>query len=197
MIEIALPNMVNIQTEDKKLIKQIAKGNEQAFEMLYQRHSKKLFGYAYHILKNKQTAEDVLQETFLTIWQKSNRYRGEGRVVAWLFGITHNLALKAYNQKSTESIPETYPTTQNIENQITTQLLAEHNKQLLNQAMQQLTVEHRTILQLVFYEKMSMNEVSQICQIPVGTVKSRLNYAKQVLKGVITREGITMEEIHE
>ena len=42
-----------------------------------------------------------------------------------------------------------------------------------------------------------MNEVSQICQIPVGTVKSRLNYAKQVLKGVITREGITMEEIHE
>ncbi len=197
MIEIALPNMVNIQTEDKKLIKQIAKGNEQAFEMLYQRHSKKLFGYAYHILKNKQTAEDVLQETFLTIWQKANRYRGEGRVVAWLFGITHNLALKAYNQKSTESIPETYPTTQNIENQITTQILAEHNKQLLNQAMQQLTVEHRTILQLVFYEKMSMNEVSQICQIPVGTVKSRLNYAKQVLKGVITREGITMEEIHE
>ena len=197
MIEIALPNMVNIQTEDKKLIKQIAKGNEQAFEMLYQRHSKKLFGYAYHILKNKQTAEDVLQETFLTIWQKSNRYRGEGRVVAWLFGITHNLALKAYNQKSTEFIPETYPTTQNIENQITTQILAEHNKQLLNQAMQQLTVEHRTILQLVFYEKMSMNEVSQICQIPVGTVKSRLNYAKQVLKGVITREGITMEEIHE
>ncbi len=197
MVEIALPIMVNEQIEDKKLIKQIAKGNEQAFEMLYQRHSKKLFGYAFHILKNKQTAEDVLQETFLTIWQKANTYRGEGRVVAWLFGITHNLALKAYNQKSTESIPETYPTTQNIENQITTQILAEHNKHLLNQAMQQLTVEHRTILQLVFYEKMSMNEVSQICQIPVGTVKSRLNYAKQVLKGVITREGITMEEIHE
>ena len=111
---------------------------------------KKLFGYAYHILKNKQTAEDVLQETFLTIWQKANTYRGEGRVVAWLFGITHNIALKAYNQKSTESIPETYPTTQNIENQITTQILAEHNKHLLNQAMQQLTVEHHTILQLVF-----------------------------------------------
>ena len=197
MVEIALPIMVNEQIEDKKLIKQISKGNQQAFALLYQRHSKKLFGYAFHILKNRQTAEDVLQETFLTIWQKANTYRGERRVIAWLFGITHNLALKNYHQKQTDSIPETYPTSQNLEYQITKQILTEQNKQILEQALQQLTVEHRTILQLVFYEKMSMNEVSQICQIPLGTVKSRLNYAKLALKGVITREGITLEEIHE
>lgn len=197
MIEIALSKIRNNKIKDQQLLKQIAKGNQEAFAVLYQRHSKKIFGYAFHILKNQQSAEDVLQETFLAIWQKAKTFRGEGRVIAWLFGIAHNISLKVYNQKQSETIQESFPTEENIEAQITKKMLSEQNKQLLIQAIQQLSIKHQTILQLVFYEKMSMKEVAQICQIPIGTVKSRLNYAKQALKGNIRREGFNPEELYE
>ena len=60
--------------------------------------------------------------------------------------------------------------------------------------MQQLSLEHRTVLELVFYQGLSLKEVVQVCDCPIGTVKSRLNYAKERLRGVLQRQGFEAEE---
>jgi RNA polymerase sigma-70 factor (ECF subfamily) len=67
--------------------------------------------------------------------------------------------------------------------------------QLLRSGLQQLSLEHRTVLELVFYQGLSLKEAAQVCGCPVGTVKSRLNYAKEHLRGVLRRQGLEAEEL--
>ena len=197
MTQIAIAKMTQHNTTDQTLLKKIAKQDQNAFALLYERHAKKMYGYAFRILKNKQTAEDVLQETFLTVWRNAKSYKGKGRPIAWLFGITHNLSLKKYNERIIEPLNEYEPGQQDLEGQISYQITLEKNKEKLQKGLEKLSIDHRTILELVFYEKLSMKEIADICNIPIGTVKSRLNYAKNALKGIIEIEGIAIEDIYE
>jgi RNA polymerase sigma-70 factor (ECF subfamily) len=67
------------------------------------------------------------------------------------------------------------------------QALAEEKKRWVRQGLQDLSAEHRSVLELVFYQGLTLNEVAEVCQCPLGTVKSRLNYARQHLRGVLSR----------
>jgi RNA polymerase sigma-70 factor (ECF subfamily) len=196
MYEMALEQkMVDQHTEDKHLLRLVSQGDEDALTTLYERYGGQLYAYALRIVGERALAEDVLQESLVVIWQRAKTFRGEGRVIAWLFGIVHNKAMRTFREKKNLPLDEIsgHPESSGIEPD--ERLVSEERRKALRSGMEQLSVEHRTVLELVFYQGMTLKETAAVCQVPVGTVKSRLNYAKAALKGALSRQGAALEDL--
>src|SRR5512135_503158 len=87
------------QEHDLDLIRRMASGDESALRELYAAYGQRLYAYALRLTNDPALAEDVVQETLVAVWRSAGRYRGEGRVLAWLLGIVHNLAIKAVRHR--------------------------------------------------------------------------------------------------
>ena len=187
--------MVDSTIDDRELLRLIGRKNEEALALLFERYSSLLYSYALRILGDPQSAEDVLQESILAVWENARRYRGEGRVKAWLFTIVHNKSLKALRKKELPSLEEiaiepASPATGPLD-----RISSREQKENIRAGLGQLSPEHRRVLELVFYEEMSLKETAEICGIPVGTVKSRLSHAKTRLKGELSLRFANLEDI--
>ncbi|MBN1266209.1 MAG: sigma-70 family RNA polymerase sigma factor [Anaerolineales bacterium] len=195
MVEMVLENMAERYTEDQQLIHRIAKGSDSALADLYTRFGSRLYAYALRILGNQVLAEDVLQDTLLTVWEKAHSYRGKGRVLAWLLRIVHNKCMRTFRTRETVPLEDINPGADPQAQPVEGKLIHSERSQLLQEGLQELSVEHRTVLELVFYHQMSLKETARICGIPEGTVKSRLKYAKDSLRGTLSRQGLSLEDL--
>jgi RNA polymerase sigma-70 factor (ECF subfamily) len=178
--------------DDLDLIRRLQAGDDDAVRDLYARHGRRMYAYALRLTNDPATAEDVTQNTLITVWRAIGSFRGEGRLIAWLLGIVHHTAMKsirgtsAYTDPPEEDVlPDHQPSPQE-------QAEGLEMKRWVRDGLASLSLEHRTVLELVFYQGLSLNEVAEILDCPLGTVKSRLSHARQQLRGVLTR----MEENH-
>lgn len=177
---------------DVELARRITAGDDSALRELYAAYGQRLYAYALRLTGDPAQAEDVIQETLLVVWRTAGRYRGEGRFVAWLLSIVHHTALKTLRHSSipiSDEVEDSLPAPAS-----SPEMVAQANQQAawVRSGLQSLTPEHRAVLELVFYQGLSLEEVAQVCNCPLGTVKSRLNYARQHLRGVLSRQA--MEE---
>ena len=176
------------QARDLDLIRRISQEDESALRELYGRYGQRMYAYALRLTNLPQKAEDVVQDTLIVAWQSASRFRGEGRVLAWLLGIIHHTAMKSLrhsHQPITEAMEASLPTpVVSLEEQIQ----AKEQVQSLRRVLGSLSAEHRAVLELVFYQGLSLKEVAQVCNCPVGTVKSRLSYARKHLRGILSRQ---------
>lgn len=176
------------QTRDLDLIRRISQEDDSALHELYARYGQRMYAYALRLTNLPQKAEDVVQDTLIVVWQSANRFRGEGRVLAWLLGIIHHTAIKSLrhtHQPITEEMEESLPAlTISPEERIQVKEAA----QSLRRGLESLSVEHRAVLELIFYQGLSLKEVAEVCDCPVGTVKSRLSYARKHLRGILSRQ---------
>ena len=194
MLELTKCEMTLSQCDDLALIKRIARHEEEALNILFARHGDKLYGYAVRILGNPTLAEDVLQESLLAIWQGAKRFRGEGSVLSWMFGIVHHKAMRVFREKpAVIALDDDLVDPTKFVVQIEERLSSKERKRLLLAGLETLSTEHQTVLELVFFQGMSLRKVAEICDIPVGTVKSRLKYAKDALRGAIYRQKAVSE----
>ena len=101
------------QEYDLDLIRRMASGDENAMRELYAAYGQRLFAYALRLTDDRATAEDVTQETLVVAWRTAGRFRGEGRLIAWLLGIVHHTAMKALRHASAsqplDELEETAP----------------------------------------------------------------------------------------
>ncbi len=176
--------------EDVSLAKRIAAGDESALRELNAQYGKRLYAYALRLTGDQAVAEDVVQDVLVVVWKTANRYRGEGRFIAWLLGIVHHTAMNAMRHKTLplsdemeESMPSPASSPENHAQQ-------NQKTEWVRQGLSNLSPEHRSVLELVFYHGLSLEEISQVCNCPLGTVKSRLAYARQHLKGILSRHGL-------
>ncbi len=172
---------------DVELVRRIAAGEDAALRELYAAFGQRMYTYALRLAENPALAEDVVQDTLVTVWRTAGRFRGEGRLVAWLLGIVHHTALKAIRrtpQPISEAMEETLATLEPLPED---RIQVHEQAQWVRQGLQSLSSEHRAVLELVFYQGLSLSEVAQVCGCPLGTVKSRLAYARQHLRGALSR----------
>jgi RNA polymerase sigma-70 factor (ECF subfamily) len=195
-LEATLDRPMPIQESDFDLIRRISAGDENALRELYAAYGQRLYAYALRLTGDAALAEEVVQEGLIAAWQGAPRFRGDGRVIAWLLGIIHHKALNANRRRQTLPLPDEEeqspadPSPSPAER-------ASHGEQrrLLQAGMAGLSLEHRTVLDLVFYQGLNLNEAAQVCGCPVGTIKSRLAYAKTSLRGILNRAGYTSEDL--
>lgn len=175
------------RNQELNLLQRISMGDDDAMRELYTQYGQRLYAFALRLTNDPATAEDVTQNTLVIVWQKAKTFRGDGRLIAWLLGIVHHTAMKAIrnspqylDEVTEESISENQPS---VEEQVQGQEM----KRWVNQGLQSLSSEHRAVLELVFYQGLSLQEVADVLKCPLGTVKSRLSYARKHLGGVLAR----------
>ncbi len=183
---ISIQHSMTAQERDLDLMRRMAAGDENAMREIYATYGQRLFAYALRLTDDHAAAEDVAQETLVIAWRTAGKFRGEGRLIAWLLGIVHHTAMKTLRHptQSLETIEQTLP---EINASPEEQAQGEEMKRWVGRGLQALSTEHRAVLELVFYQGLTLNEVAEVCQCPLGTVKSRLNYARQHLRGVLSR----------
>jgi RNA polymerase sigma-70 factor (ECF subfamily) len=182
----SIEHSMTAQEQDLDLIRRMAAGEENALRELYATYGRRLYAYALRLTNDPAAAEDVTQETLVIAWRTAGKFRGEGRLIAWLLGIVHHNAMKALRHEAQpldeleEAVPADHASPEE-------HAQAEERKRWVRMGLQNLSTEHRAVLELVFYQGLTLNEVAEVCQCPLGTVKSRLSYARQHLRGVLSR----------
>lgn len=166
---------------DETLIERTLKGELAAFEILVERHRDVVFRVAARIV-GREEAQDVSQDSFLRAFHRLEGFRGEAPFRLWLLQITQNVALNALGRKRRQPIapdPERVePTDTDPRRQPAMELERRERRQRLERKLGLLRPEYRTLLVLRELEDLSYEEMAQVLEMPLGTVKGRLHRAR-------------------
>ncbi len=177
---------------DLELLKRLSEGDEDAFRQLYDTTHKKIYFYLYRLLKDRETAEDIIVETYTEVWRGAKNFRGDSRATTWIMSIARNLAINHFKKVKTHGNIDDFP---NLSNNIMPDAEPLDRQRLLTEAMSRLSTKHREILDMVFLHEMNYQEVSEVLGIPVNTVKTRVFYAKDGLRDVMGNMGVSRDDI--
>ncbi len=195
-MEIAVSQPALPVDPDQALIRRMVLGDEEALRALYAAYGRRLFAYAYRLTGNRAVAEEVVQDALLAAWKGAAAYRGDSRIVTWLLGIVHHRALNALRRKTVPSDTlEEAAERADAGAGLSELAEASERRKALTVALSQLSGEHRAVLDLVFYQGLSLAEAAEVLRCPVGTVKSRLSYAKVRLRAALVRAGWRAEDV--
>jgi RNA polymerase sigma-70 factor (ECF subfamily) len=184
---------MNSSSDDLTLARRMAVGDESALRELYALHGQRLYTYALHLTNDPAVAEDVVQDCLVAAWQGAGRFRGEGRLIAWLLGMVYHKALNATRRLPPAALDEETPDARMPS--LVEQAATSERARCVRRSLANLSSKHRTVLELVFYHGLSLSEVAKICKCPVGTIKSRLSYAKGKLRKDLRRQGLKAEDM--
>jgi RNA polymerase sigma-70 factor (ECF subfamily) len=178
--------MVDTSSTDSEIIEEAQAGDLRAFETLYRKHEHLVYRTALAILGNSQSAEEVLQDCFLRAYKHLHRLNGEPSVSPWLHRVAVNLCYSRLrrNYLSRMTVP-----LESLSNRLFPSLgpSPEESTQdseisaAIQRGIASLDLKHRSVVVLYYLQEFSLEEVAYILDCPVGTVKSRLHYARKEL----------------
>jgi len=171
-------------------IEQLLKsGSSKDFEVIYDRFSDALFGVLCRILPDEALAEDVLQEAFVKIWHNAAKYeRGKGTIFTWMLNIARNLAIdklrgkQLINKGKTISLSDTVGMAEASQVGSSTNNAGTERLEEVIELIAFLAPEHKKLIDLVYIQGYTQQEVSELLNVPLGTIKTRIRTALQLLK---------------
>jgi RNA polymerase sigma-70 factor (ECF subfamily) len=181
--------------EDAALVRAAQKGDMGAFEELVARHRDKIYARAFSMMRNEEDAIDLSQAAWVKGWQRLKQFQGESSFATWLTRIVINLCLDELRKQKrhrTDSIEEMDEESGGVERQMpaitvnpTERLERGELRQRIDRALNELSHEHRTVLVLHEFEEMEYKEIAKTVGCSIGTVMSRLFYARRRLAGLL------------
>ena len=175
--------------EDARLVKLAQRGDMLAFEELVARHRDKIYARAYTMMRNEDAALDLSQEAWVKAWQRLAQFQGDSSFATWTTRITINVCLdqlRKNKRQRAESIEEMNEESGGVERQMpvvtvnpTERLERGELRQKIDEALGKLSEEHRTVLVLHEFQEMEYKEIAKTVGISIGTVMSRLFYARR------------------
>ena len=179
------------ESSDNLLLARVARHDRSALAEVYARFQRPLFSYLFHLLGQQEMAEDVLQEVMVIVWQKAHTLQGDAKAAQWIFGVAHHQAFKALRRGATITFVELDAALELPDAALDPEadILRRATHDEIAQALACLTPEHREALELAFFQDFSGKEIAEIVGVPLGTVKSRLSYARRALKAALLRNG--------
>jgi RNA polymerase sigma-70 factor (ECF subfamily) len=185
----SFPGVISHSTEqdDAQLIAASRDGNQDAFAMLVQRHQRRIFNLVFRLLQNYEEASEITQETFLAAWQGLPSFRGDALFSTWLYRIAYNCCLKQLEQRKRERTLQAAIQAQrmpeiNIEEQANAELEARASQALVQEHLSTLPAKYRIVLILRHLQEMTYEEMAEILMMPIGTIKTHLFRARNLLK---------------
>lgn len=175
---------------DASLVLRMACGDQQALAALYERHSGRLLAYLMQLLRDRGAAEEALQDTWLAAWEGASRYRGQSSVSTWLFGIAHHKATRLLRKRLPVPVEEMAGEAERAAASTAwldpaEAFLRREETAWIAGKLRDLSPLHRATLYLVCVEGLSLKETARVMGCPVGTVKSRLSYARRHLLSLL------------
>lgn len=170
---------------ERRLIGRIAAGDLRAFEELYRVYHARLTRFLDRLTRRRSLVEEVLNDTMLVVWNRSDRFDGSSKVSTWIFAIAYRKAMKALQRQDEavedDTLEERPAPGAGPEQQ-------EHTRQLkaqLGRALDALSNDHRAVVELTYFHGMGYREIAQIVDCPVDTVKTRMFHARRRLRGLL------------
>ncbi|MCO6429597.1 MAG: sigma-70 family RNA polymerase sigma factor [Deltaproteobacteria bacterium] len=190
--------MKKAEISDVTLVKQFKKGSEEAFEEIISRYESKVFQLALRFVRNQEDAEEVMQDVFTTIYKKIDGFQGKSAFSSWLYRIVVNAAfmkLRKRKQSNTISIEDLAPAVrqfcmerENLFHERSDSLASSKElRDMLQGAINRLPRQYRAVFVLRDVDGLSNQEVSEILQLSIPAVKSRLHRSRLMLRKKLQR----------
>jgi RNA polymerase sigma-70 factor (ECF subfamily) len=177
-----------VALDDQQLVAASKHGDQDAFAQLVQRYQRRIFNLVYRMLQQYEEASEITQETFLAAWQGLPSFRGDARFATWLYRIAYNCALKQLEiRKRDRSLQAALQAEQALEGEDIQEgadaRIDEHDRQaIVQEHLSHLPAKYRIVLILRHLQDMSYEEMAEILTMPVGTIKTHLFRARNLLK---------------
>lgn len=168
---------------DRLLLQRMATGDRAALATLYRSYHGRLCRFLSRLTRRADVIEEVINDCFWIAWQKAGDFRGDSRVSTWIMGIAYRCGLKALRQHGEEPVEDS-----NIPEDRIPSVDPEEDRELrdwLGKGLQRLSADQRVVVELVYGEGHTLDDVATIMQCPVGTVKARLFHARVKLRNVL------------
>ena len=177
--------MIDRRLSDSQLVSLYQTGNQEAFEMLLHRHKSRIYTAIYLIVKDRYTAEDLLQETFIKAINtiRSGRYNEEGKFLPWISRIAHNLAIdnfrknKRYPEVVLEDGSRVFDSMQFAVESTEDKQVFKDTRSRLRDLIKELPVEQKQVLIMRHYLQMSFQEIAERTGVSINTALGRMRYA--------------------
>jgi RNA polymerase sigma-70 factor (ECF subfamily) len=178
-----------VDTTDSALLIRVAERDRAAFELLYQRYVRSVFGLALRRLRDRQRAEDAVQETFTAVWRSAGSYRPErGPAAPWLYAIARNAIVD--RMRARHEPPAEVPDLASSEPGPSDHAESSYVAWRVHRALEELPDKEREVVELAYWSGLSQSEVAEFLHIPLGTVKTRTRSALSRLAGVLEGEDL-------
>jgi RNA polymerase sigma-70 factor (ECF subfamily) len=187
---IQLPPGVNVkasqQFQDLELIRRSQAGDTEAFGQLVTRYRTKIFTVVYGMVRNEHDARDLTQEVFLKAWRSIHRFEGRSSWYTWLYRLTTNVTIYSFRRKKcreevelNDAIPSSLPGPG-------VNCLRTEIRERVTAALAKLSPEHRAVIVLKELEGLQYHEIAEVLNLSIGTVMSRLFYARKKLQSLLS-----------
>lgn len=186
---------------DEQLVKQYIGGNNDAFDVLLRRHQNKIFSYILKIVKNKDIADDIFQETFVKIIMtlKQGRYVENGKFSVWLTRIAHNLIIDHFRQEKAENCVSTDEEDSDLlnrrdlcEENIEDAMVDMQIKDDVCRIIEALPESQKEVLKMRYYSDMSFKEIADATGVSINTALGRMRYAILNMRRIAEENNIVL-----
>jgi RNA polymerase sigma-70 factor, ECF subfamily len=185
-----------IQSTDQQLVLLARKGSEKAYRELLDRYQRPVFSLVYRMVRDRERAEDLAQETFIKVFNHIDRYDSKYKFSSWIFKIASNLAIDALRRKDLDTVSLDGSRNATTEDEVSASTIAVESrdenpeeallsKELggqIEEAIGELRAEYRTAILLRHVEGRPYEEIAEIMGVPLGTVKTYIHRARQALR---------------
>ena len=172
--------------EDLNLLKKVAAKDKVAFEKLYARFYPKLTRYLTRVVRRPDVVEEVVSDTLFVVWEKADGFQGRSKVSTWITGISYLKGIKALEKMKTRpelnaediSDNESLPDSKDLIHKIGL-------RQWLDSGLDRISADQRSVIELTYFSGHSYQEIAEIMQCPVNTVKTRMFHARRRLSELL------------
>lgn len=181
---------------DEEIMELLGDGNPEAFEVIYDRHSRAAFSLAYRIAGDRNVAEDIMQEAFLSMWRSHVRFdRERGSVRTWVLGIVHHRAIDALRRNSVhdrrrasaEGIEERQEAPERERTEV--EVARRDQAREVHEVMSELPGDQLEVVRLAYFGGFTHTQIAEMLKMPVGTVKGRMRLGLEKMRRALGPEG--------
>jgi RNA polymerase sigma factor (sigma-70 family) len=174
--------------DDATMMKAIRARDPRALEALYREHNARLTGFLTKLIHQPQIVEEVIDDTMMIVWNKPDSFRGACKLSTWIFAIAYRRALKAVRRRDEPVEASEADNRMSDAGSPDESLRRERARRLLLDAIGKLTVDHRTVIILAYFQEKGYQEIAEIMACPVNTIKTRMLHARRRLRQILKGE---------
>ena len=175
-----MKRVISSQTQDDNdLLTAVATGDPLALETLYLNYHRRLGHFVSRFTPRHENAEEIINDTFVAVWQRAKDFRSASRVSTWIFGIAYRTALNSLRRQKNHNAAQNLD---DCEQQTIDPFLETEVQDWLTHGLNRLPIEQRLTVELAYRMGYSMEEIAAITSSPVGTVKARMFHAREKLR---------------
>ncbi|WP_047419789.1 RNA polymerase sigma factor [Cellulophaga sp. Hel_I_12] len=186
------------QKEDQYYIRKVLNGDEKVYSFLIERYKYMVFTIALKVLKNREDAEEVAQDTFVKAYHSLSKFKGESKFSTWLYKIAYFGALDALKKENRRLVTTTIDNDYDINLSeligVLDQFEIENRTRIIKESLNELSSEDSILVTLHYFDELSLNEISEIVDLSTNTVKVRLFRVRKKLAEILEKK-LTPETI--